>query len=178
MSLPHGKRGAVDAFAAALCVFVAAFATVSAAPFVTHGTPAAAASTFEPSGSAPDSGIVWRSFDEALARASAVNRPVFVYVRAPWCGPCYRVEEDVLPDLASALVDVPAVKIDLADRPEPGLIDRKAHVWARDQGLATPPAFAVLTPEGATLAVIRGYTPAERLRIVLAQAVARYASDR
>ena len=120
----------------------------------------------------------WLEFTEALEKAAEEHKPLFVYVRAPWCGPCYRVETDVLPELGNRLRGFVTAKVDLSERPEPGsFADQRAFLWARAEGLQTPPAFAVISPDGVTVAALRGFTQADPLERTLSLAERRIASS-
>lgn len=110
----------------------------------------------------------WLGFTEALEKAAEEHKPLFVYVRAPWCGPCYRMEADVLPELDNKLHGFVTAKVDLSERPEPGsFADQRAFLWARAEGLQTPPAFAVISPDGVTVAAWRGFMQADPLERTL-----------
>ena len=55
------------------------------------------------SGAAPD----WLSFSEAIAAAEQSGKPILIYVYAPWCSACKKMEADVytLADLQAYLGD-------------------------------------------------------------------------
>jgi len=111
-----------------------------------------------PSSSLPFSAL---SFDEALAKARAEKKLVFVDVAADWCGWCTRMDEDVFsnPRVQSALLEYVPIKLD-ADRG-----GRKVAVRYSVTGL---PAFLVVNGDGEVVGRFDGYMSAdaflERLR--------------
>lgn len=127
---------------------------------------------------AQEAGTEWLEFTEALEKAAEEHKPLFVYVRAPWCGPCYHMEADVLPELGNRLRGFVTTKVDLSEWPEPGsLADQRAFLWARAEGLQTPPAFAVISPDGVTVAALRGFMQAGPLERTLRLAERHIASS-
>lgn len=91
------------------------------------------------------------SFDEALIRARAEKKLVFVDVTADWCGWCTRMDEDVFSNarVQRALLDdyIP-IKVD-ADRG-----GRKVAVRYRVTGL---PAFLLVNGDGEVVGRFDGY---------------------
>lgn len=112
----------------------------------------------------------WHSLEEALSLAEKQQQPVFLYVHAPWCAPCLRLERDVLPRLSYRSVIKAAV--DLSDRPEPGFAD-DAIERIRSHGLDIPPSFALIEPDGDVKASITGFRDAPELALFLSLAEMR-----
>ena len=87
------------------------------------------------------------------ARAAQNNQPVLIDFYATWCGPCQLMDRDVFPrqDVANALADWVAVKIDIDQHPE--LAERY-----RVQAI---PTFIALSPAGEVVGMLPGFYPPE-----------------
>ncbi len=94
------------------------------------------------------------TFDEALVRARAERKLVFVDVAADWCGWCTRMDEDVFSNaqVQRALLEYIPIKVD-ADRG-----GRKVAVRYRVTGL---PAFLVVNGDGEVVGRFDGYMSAD-----------------
>jgi thiol:disulfide interchange protein len=90
------------------------------------------------------------SFDEALVRARAEKKLVFVDLYADWCGWCTRMDEDVFADerVQSALLGYIPIKVD-ADRGGRSVASRY-----RVSGL---PTFLLVNGEGEVVGRFDGY---------------------
>lgn len=132
-------------------------------------SPTGAAAQGQQPPQAPISPSTWVELDYALQTASKTQRPIFVYLHAPWCAPCHRLERDVFPRLDAALTGLITASVDLSDRSEPGF-PAPSIEWARRKGLDTPPAFALLRPDGQLIASAVGYRSAPQLRLFLSLA--------
>lgn len=111
----------------------------------------------------------WPALEEALQTASRTQRPVLVYVHAPWCAPCLRLERDVFPHLDAELGSLVKAAVDLSNRPEPGFGEPTLE-WVRRFGLDVPPSFALLQPDGEFVAAMTGFRTAPELRLFLSLA--------
>ena len=109
----------------------------------------------------------WHSLEKALLIAERDQRPVFLYVHAPWCAPCRRLERDVLPLLR--MDEVIKAAVDLSARPDPGYQDA-AFDRIRNAGLDIPPTFALIEPNGEVKASITGFREAHELALFLSLA--------
>lgn len=134
-------------------------------------TAAGSTPTVEHAGGAAEASdsIQWSSLSAATERSDGA--PVFVYVRASWCGPCYRIEKDVLPEVAEVVESLgPAAKVDVSEAYEGAAgAERWVADWLQHHGLQTPPAFAVIG-SGGEVRVLRGYASAAQLESWLARA--------
>ena len=121
-----------------------------------QGAPSAEAPLDHSKQSPPPSSLPFTSlsFDEALVRARAEKKLVFVDVTADWCGWCTRMDEDVFsnPRVQQALLEYVPIKMD-ADRG-----GRKTAVRYRVTGL---PAFLVVNGDGEVVGRFDGYMSAD-----------------
>lgn len=108
----------------------------------------------------------WVSLEDALETAYQRQQPVFVYVRAPWCGPCYRLERDVFPRSERALNAFIKARVDLSEMPDPGYPNPDIR-WLRRHGVDVPPSIAVVGPKGDLLVAFTGFLTAPELRHLL-----------
>lgn len=103
------------------------------------------------SGANPATG--WRSdFAAAQAEAVRLDKPLLVHFYADWCGPCKRMDREVLhsPEfLARANRQVIAVKIDIEQHR--GVAER--------YGVQSLPTDLFLAPDGRVLGMMNGYRP-------------------
>jgi thiol:disulfide interchange protein len=94
------------------------------------------------------------SFDEALAKARAEKRLVFVDVYADWCTWCTKMDEDVFTDarVKTALLAYVPIKVD---------VDRGGgHGLASRYGVEGLPAFLLVNGNGELVGRLDGYFPA------------------
>lgn len=120
----------------------------------------------------------WSSFPEALRLAQEEEKPVIVYVHAPWCGPCLRLERETFADqdvqqrlhrMARA-----NLRIDAHDRIQRYAGYRLSEAeWAMRLGVETTPALVFLTSDGAVLGVHAGFIAPEELIAVLDEVLLR-----
>ena len=107
------------------------------------------------------------NFDQALAEARQLNRPLFVHFYSEWCPPCRRMDRDVLrqPDVKTRLSRrFVVVRIDADIHPE--LVSRFDV-----RGL---PSDVVITPDGHVLDAAEGYRERPAFLAALDQATIRF----
>ena len=94
------------------------------------------------------------SLDEALARARAEKKLVFVDMYADWCGWCTKMDEDVFTDarVQTALLDYVPIKMD---------VDRGGRSVASRYRVDGLPAFLLLNGDGELVRRFEGYLPVE-----------------
>jgi thiol:disulfide interchange protein len=100
------------------------------------------------------------SFDEALVRARAEKKLVFVDLYADWCGWCTRMDEDVFANerVQAALLGYVPIKVD-ADRGGRGVATRY-----RVSGL---PTFLLVNGDGELVGRFDGYMPVDAFLVKL-----------
>ncbi len=113
-------------------------------------------------------GLTWhKTFASAQAEARRRDVPLVVHFHASWCGPCRRMERDVLDTKALATklgTGVVAVKVDT---------DREPAV-ASGYRVRLLPTDLVLTPDGKELVRTQGYQGLRNYLARISPAVTRY----
>jgi len=101
------------------------------------------------------------SFDEALERARAEKKLVFVDVYADWCTWCTKMDEDVFVDsrVHAALTKLIAIKVD-ADR-------GAGHAVANRYRVRGLPAYLLVDGDGNVVWRFDGYWPVEAFLLKL-----------
>ena len=115
-----------------------------------------AGESFHPSKKSPSSlPFIALSLDEALVRARAERKLVFVDLSADWCHWCTKMDEDVFPDerVKTALTEFIAIRVDTEKRGGRSVASRY-----RVNGL---PAFLVLDANGDVVRRFDGYLPVD-----------------
>lgn len=107
--------------------------------------------------------VSWQpSFNEALTRAKATHRLVFVEFYADWCGPCKEMDRNTFRDTAveRALSNVVAVKVNIdhnpdivAKYPSSGIpyscvIDSNGNLLKSYMGYLSPAQFLLFWQDG------------------------------
>jgi thiol-disulfide isomerase/thioredoxin/YHS domain-containing protein len=105
----------------------------------------------------PTATSVWKTdFAAAEAEAKAANRPLVVHFGAVWCGPCKKMEKEVLnfPQALQMLdAGFVAVKVDL---------DKNKTIGAK-YGVQNMPTDLIISPEGKILVRSEGYEDIARV---------------
>lgn len=125
--------------------------------------------------------VQWLQFQEGVARAQKADKPIFLMVGAPWCGPCARLKSETYPDplVARAMRAFVPVELTIDDW------DRKQRIgpyrlteaaWSERLGAAETPTLLVLTSDLQVLGRHTGFLPPEGLLPIL-NAAARAASN-
>ena len=115
----------------------------------------------------------WSTLPDALAAAQQDERLVLVYVHAPWCGLCVRMERDVFPAAQPLMDRFALARLDFDDHQthlEVGGRLQSPFDLARDYGVIAPPTLLILHGDGSLLTRIDGYVDAEVLPLLLAYA--------
>ncbi len=103
--------------------------------------------------SAMAAGAGWGTdFRQAQATARKLNRPVLAHFHAAWCGPCRRMEREVLGsgEIARELTTrFVGVKVDADRHPE----------LLKQYGIRSLPADLLLSPDGKVISLDFGYQP-------------------
>jgi len=93
--------------------------------------------------------IVWQpSFEAAMKKAKAENKPVMVDFYATWCGACRLMDEQTYPDheVIAASRDFVSVKVD---------VDKRQDV-AASYGISSLPTVAWLQGDGKPVSAVIG----------------------
>lgn len=115
--------------------------------------------------------VRWQPLPQALAAAAQARQPVLIYVHAPWCGPCRRMERDVFPEVAPLLDRFALAGLDADDydtRIEVDGVTQSPFGWARHFGADATPAFVLLDADGALITRTTGFLDADRFSLLLA----------
>ena len=103
------------------------------------------------SATSPSSATRWKTdFDRAEFESTSTNRPMLIHFYAEWCGPCHRMDREVLssPELARQLgSNFVAVRID---------VDKNPQV-AKRFGIESLPTEVFVDPDGRVLSRTSGY---------------------
>ena len=109
----------------------------------------------------------WMELDEALQAARQTHRPVLVYVSASWCAVCYRVEEEVFPEVSLDGFVPAKVRFDEGVEPAYRGFANTPHGWLRTLGIDAPPAFLLLEPDGSLVTAAAGFLKSGELAVLL-----------
>lgn len=145
------------------------FAVLATGPVITPAGLESARGVSDPS--------PWLNFEQALTEARETGRPVLVYVRAPWCGPCRRLEHETFTDPAIRLLlegfVLARLTIDDHDRMHRAGPYRLSEAgWAARLGAESTPTLVFLSSEGAHLGRSLGFLPPEGLLPILGAVLA------
>lgn len=108
----------------------------------------------------PIHALEWLPLEQAMTRARAESRPIFVDVMAPWCGFCRKMREQVFPtrefqEAASSFVlarvnadeDLSARKYNVEGLPTLLMLDHNGYLIGRSDGFTEPERLVRLMKE-------------------------------
>ena len=135
-----------------------------------------AALAASPAGARQHSGLDWMPLEEAVARADSSGRAILVFVSAPWCGPCHRLEEETFTDPVVretlAAFELARLTFDEKDRRQRiGRYRLPEAAWAERLGATATPTFVFMRSDLSILGRQQGYLPAEGLLPLLTAAL-------
>ena len=103
--------------------------------------------------------------------AQAEHRPLLVYVQAPWCGPCAKMEKEVFPEVWPLMKRFARAKVNFDDNESELLAfgERKTPFeWATTFGAEATPTYILLSPDGRVLGSASGFVDAKSFSLILA----------
>jgi len=112
----------------------------------------------------------WGTLPEVLA-THAETRPVLVYVHAPWCGSCRKMEREAFPAATPLLGRFARARLDFDDRDSAltvGGVTKSPFDWARHLGVGATPGFVFLDADGTVITSTTGGMTTESFRYLLA----------
>ncbi len=113
----------------------------------------------------------WYTLSAALPMAAQEHKPVFVYISAPWCGPCHTMEKQVFPQAAPLLERFIKVKIRYDDHDNSIRVGQRVltpFAWAQHLGIEATPGFVVLDHQGSVLLHHTGLLDTKSFNLLLA----------
>ena len=118
----------------------------------------------------------WTYFSTAVKEARNDRKPLLVYVHAPWCGPCLKMEQDVFPEVEPLLNRFTRTALDFDDNES--IItaygkSRSPFAWATHLGATATPSFILLTPDGSIITTTTGFIDARGFSILLSYAATK-----
>lgn len=115
--------------------------------------------------------LAWQTLPQALENMATTRRPVLIYVQAPWCGPCRRMERDVFPPLTPLLARFILARLDFDEHDaqfELNGVTQSAAAWARHLGADTTPCFIFLDRNGSVITRTTGFIEPQGFGLLLA----------
>ena len=115
----------------------------------------------------------WQPFEEALATAQADDKKVLVFVEAPWCGWCRKLEKTVFDDaetMATLAAHFTFARLNLDDNEQTHRFKGyrlTSMALAHHLGAETTPTTIFLAPDGEVLTTLATYVePGEYVKIL------------
>lgn len=112
----------------------------------------------------------WNALDHAAAAAKTTGQGVLVYVHAPWCGVCRKMEKEVFPLSHTQLERFERAKLDLSDmetRIQLGKRSLSPFEWAQYWNVEASPGFVFLDYSGEWIHSTVGYMDKPRFEMLL-----------
>lgn len=120
---------------------------------------------------AQQSYLPWQSLPAAFEEARHESKPILVYVHAPSCGPCLKMEEEVFPEVAPLLDHFARGRLNFDDNESTLNVlgnTRSPLAWAMHFGAAATPSFVLLTPAGDLVTTVSGFVEPRGFELLLA----------
>ena len=112
----------------------------------------------------------WQTLTEAADEARIEHKPVLVYVHAPWCGPCLKMEKEVFPEVEPLLKRFALAELDYDDNESSiaayGEVQSPFN-WAVRYGAEATPTFVLLTSTGSVITRASGFIDIRGFSILL-----------
>ncbi len=113
----------------------------------------------------------WQTLTRAAEEARAETKPVLVYIHAPWCGPCLKMEKEVFPEVEVLLKRFAQAGLDYGDNESSIKAYGDTHTpfeWAIRYGAEATPTFVLLTPTGSVITRASGFIDIMGFSLLLA----------
>lgn len=118
----------------------------------------------------------WQTLTKAAEQARAESKPVLVYIHAPWCGPCLKMEREVFPEVEVLLKRFALASLDYGDNESSIKAFGSTHSpfeWAIRYGAEATPTFVLLTPTGSVVTRASGFIDTRGFSLLLAYVATR-----
>ncbi len=113
----------------------------------------------------------WYTLSAAMPLAAQQQQPIFVYISAPWCGPCLTMETQVFPQAAPLLKRFIQVKMRYDEHDSSIQVGQSVlspFEWSRHLGIEATPGFVVLDHRGSVLVHHTGALDTKSFNLLLA----------
>lgn len=115
-------------------------------------------------------GTSWNTLSEAEKESMQTGRSMLVYVHAPWCGPCLKMEKEVFPEVEPLLNRFALAGLDYDDHES--LVKAFGHYkspfeWATHFGAEATPAFILLSPDHNVITQVHGFIDSRSFGLLL-----------
>ncbi|MBX2819048.1 MAG: TonB-dependent receptor plug domain-containing protein [Rhodothermaceae bacterium] len=114
--------------------------------------------------------LEWNELDIAISTAKTTSQGILVYIHAPWCGVCLKMEKEVFPLSHSLLGRFERAKLDLSDMESHIQIGKRSlspFEWAQHWNVDASPGFVFLDSSGELIRTVVGYMDKHRFEMLL-----------